>query len=126
VCARFVNAVYLYDGKIILTFNYKEGCKTISFGDIMRLNNATAGSDVCAAGAPAALEAIRVFSAIFSKQAARVCTCSLFVAPLSAEHSMGLDTLMNVGFFLFFIDTPQEVCHHEINTHSAGHLRIPR
>ena len=48
----FVNAIYLYDGKIILTFHYKEGCKTISFGDIMELSDATAGSDVCAAGAP--------------------------------------------------------------------------
>ena len=48
----FVNAIYLYDDKIILTFNYKEGCKTIPFGDIMGLSDATAGSDACAAGAP--------------------------------------------------------------------------
>jgi len=48
----FVNAIYLYDDKIILTFCYKEGCKTISFGDIMGLSDATVGSDVCAAGAP--------------------------------------------------------------------------
>ncbi len=29
----FVNAVYLYDDKIILTFNYKDGTKTISLAD---------------------------------------------------------------------------------------------
>jgi len=52
----FVNAIYLYDDKIILTFHYKEGCKTISFGDIMGLSDATAGSDVCAAGAPNSTE----------------------------------------------------------------------
>ena len=28
----FVNAVYLYEDKIILTFNYKDGSKTITLG----------------------------------------------------------------------------------------------
>lgn len=30
----FVNSIYLYDDKIVLMFNYKEGSKTISFADI--------------------------------------------------------------------------------------------
>lgn len=30
----FVNAVYLYDDKIVLTFNYKDGTKTISLNDV--------------------------------------------------------------------------------------------
>lgn len=30
----FVNAVYLYDDKIVLTFNYKDGTKTISLDDV--------------------------------------------------------------------------------------------
>ena len=30
----FVNAVYLYDEKVLITFNYKDGTKTISFGDV--------------------------------------------------------------------------------------------
>ena len=45
----FVNSVYLYDDKIILTFNYKEGCKTISLCDIMGVAD---GSDMSASGAP--------------------------------------------------------------------------
>ena len=49
----FVNAVYLYDDKIILTFNYKEGCKTISLHDIM---GAAYRSDTCASGAPLFLD----------------------------------------------------------------------
>ena len=48
----FVNAVYLYDDKIILTFNYKEGCKTISLRDIMDVDDAGIGSDMSAGGAP--------------------------------------------------------------------------
>jgi len=45
----FVNAVYLYDDKIVLTFNYKEGCRTILLRDIMGAGNS---SDMCAGGAP--------------------------------------------------------------------------
>ena len=30
----FVNAVYLYDEKILITFNYKDGTKTITFDEI--------------------------------------------------------------------------------------------
>ena len=41
----FVNALYLYDDKIILTFNYKDGTKTITFDDIK-------GSDLDCTGAP--------------------------------------------------------------------------
>lgn len=42
----FINAIYLYDDKIIMTFNYKEGTKTITFADIQ-------GSDLSASTAPA-------------------------------------------------------------------------
>ena len=30
----FVNAVYLYDEKVLITFNYKDGTKTITFDEI--------------------------------------------------------------------------------------------
>ena len=30
----FVNAVFLYDDKIVLTFNYKDGTKTISLAEL--------------------------------------------------------------------------------------------
>jgi len=41
----FVNAVYLYDDKMVLTFNYKDGSKTITFDEIN-------GSDLGAGAAP--------------------------------------------------------------------------
>lgn len=40
----FINAIYLYDDKIIITFNYKDGSKTITFSDIK-------GSDLDCSGA---------------------------------------------------------------------------
>lgn len=30
----FINAVSLYDDKLVLTFNYKEGTKTITFAEL--------------------------------------------------------------------------------------------
>ena len=41
----FINAIYLYDDKIVLTFNYKDGTKTITLADIQ-------GSDLESGGAP--------------------------------------------------------------------------
>ena len=41
----FINSIYLYDDKIIITFNYKDGTKTITFDEIK-------GSDLDCPGAP--------------------------------------------------------------------------
>lgn len=41
----FLNAIYLFDDKIVITFNYKDGTKTISFDDI-------SGSDLDCSRAP--------------------------------------------------------------------------
>ena len=30
----FINAIYLFDDKLVITFNYKEGTKTITFAEI--------------------------------------------------------------------------------------------
>ena len=43
----FVNAIYLYDDKVLLTFNYKEGTKTISLDDVASLAvSGESGSDL--------------------------------------------------------------------------------
>lgn len=41
----FVNSVYLYDDKLIITFNYKDGAKNVSLADIE-------SSDLTRFGAP--------------------------------------------------------------------------
>ena len=28
----FINAIYLYDDKVLITFNYEEGTETVAFG----------------------------------------------------------------------------------------------
>ena len=45
----FVNAIYLYDDKIVFTFNYKDGSKTISMEEI---ENSALSSDLTSLGAP--------------------------------------------------------------------------
>ncbi len=43
----FVNAIYLYDDKIVLTFNYHDGSKTITFDDVTAaLSEKKNGSDL--------------------------------------------------------------------------------
>ena len=43
----FVNAIYLYDDKVLLTFNYKEGTKIISLDDVAALaGSGKSGSDL--------------------------------------------------------------------------------
>ena len=49
----FVNAIFLYDDHLVITFNYKEGCKTISLSDIKNaVDKSAASSDLGALGAP--------------------------------------------------------------------------
>ena len=45
----FINAIYLYDDKVLITFNYKEGTETVTFGEA---TEAEKSSDMSARGAP--------------------------------------------------------------------------
>ena len=43
----FINAIFLYDDRMVITFNYKEGEKTITFADLQEaLNGDNNGSDL--------------------------------------------------------------------------------
>jgi hypothetical protein len=49
----FVNAIYLYDDKVVITFNYKDGSKTVTFDEVSNAaENCAAGSDLECSGAP--------------------------------------------------------------------------
>ena len=45
----FINAIYLYDDKVLITFNYKEGTETVAFGEAVK---AEKSSDVSAQDTP--------------------------------------------------------------------------
>ena len=43
----FVNAIFLYDDKVVITFNFREGSKTITFSDLQQaIENGVNGSDM--------------------------------------------------------------------------------
>ena len=49
----FINAIFLYDDKMVITFNYKEGATTITFDDLKTtLANQKTGSDLDCSTAP--------------------------------------------------------------------------
>lgn len=49
----FINAIFLYDDKMVITFNYKEGTSTIAFDDLKSaLNSKNSGSDLDCLTAP--------------------------------------------------------------------------
>ena len=50
----FINAIYLYDDKVLITFNYKEGTETISFGEATEAATKEKSSDIDCLGAPQA------------------------------------------------------------------------
>lgn len=51
----FINAIFLYDDKMLITFNYKDGTKTITFGEAKEAaEKAASGSDLDCSTAPTA------------------------------------------------------------------------
>ena len=49
----FINAIFLYDDKMVITFNYKEGTTTITFDDLKTaLADLKTGSDLDCSTAP--------------------------------------------------------------------------
>ncbi len=42
----FINAIYLYDDKVLITFNYKEGTQTVTFGEAAQAASKGTGSDL--------------------------------------------------------------------------------
>ena len=48
----FINAIYLYDDKVLITFNYKEGTQTVTFGEATEVASEGNGSDFDCVTAP--------------------------------------------------------------------------
>ena len=48
----FINAIYLYDDKVLITFNYKEGTQTITFEEAAQAASKGNGSDLDCFTAP--------------------------------------------------------------------------
>ena len=51
---NLLNAIYLYDDKLVLTFNYKDGTRTITLNDVKEAVKNNTGSDLNCLGAAGA------------------------------------------------------------------------
>ena len=58
----FINTIYLYDDKVLITFNYKEGTQTITFEEAAEAASKGNGSDL---GCFAAPQGRRLLVAVF-------------------------------------------------------------
>ena len=58
----FINTIYLYDDKMVITFNYKDGAKTISLNEI---ENSDLSSDLTASALPVENGSTMRFWAVF-------------------------------------------------------------
>lgn len=65
----FINAIFLYDDKMVITFNYKEGTKTITFAELQGAISNKNGSDLDCLAAPRAEDLRRRSSALFFERA---------------------------------------------------------
>ena len=62
----FINAIYLYDDKVLITFNYKEGTQTVTFGEAAEAASKGNGSDLDCIPAPQGRQLlVAVFFALY-------------------------------------------------------------
>ena len=82
----FINAIYLYDDKVLITFNYKEGTETVAFGEAVK---AEKSSDMSARGAPN-----------FERQIVRFGVLFLLCNPENSGLARSMHGFCTVGFFV--------------------------
>ena len=83
----FINAIYLYDDKVLITFNYKEGTQTVTFGEAAEAASKGNGSDLDCFTAPENAVKSKDFMAfLFFWQ--RLHTLAHFLHTLQKSHEL--------------------------------------
>ena len=62
----FINAIFLYDDKMVIAFNYKEGTKTITFAELQEAISDKNGSDLDCLAAPVKKQSSRMRRLFFA------------------------------------------------------------
>ena len=90
----FINAIYLYDDKVLITFNYKEGTETVAFGEAVK---AEKSSDMSARGAPDIERQIVRFGvlSLYRKAAAHFLHTVCTFARIKGVSAQGLHSLLS-------------------------------
>ena len=93
----FINAIYLYDDKVLITFNYKEGTETVAFGEAVK---AEKSSDMSARGTPNFERQIVRFGvlSLCRKAAAHFLHTVCTFARIRGFSAQGLHSLLSFAF----------------------------
>ena len=83
----FINSIYLYDDKVLITFNYKEGTQTITFEEAAEAASKGNGSDLgCFAAPENAVKSKDFMAFLFLRQ--RLHTLAHFLHTLQKSHEL--------------------------------------
>ena len=106
----FINAIYLYDDKVLITFNYKEGTQTVTFGEATEAASKGNGSDLDCFTAPE--------NAVKSKDFMAFCFvshgCTVFARSVfsMSDYVGRCIALQSVPFFASGEQCQAELCLH--------------
>ena len=110
----FINAIYLYDDKVLITFNYKEGTQTITFEEAAQAASKGNGSDLdCLAAPENAVKSKDFMAFLFCKPWVHG-FCTVFArSVLSMSDDVGrCIALQSVPFFASGEQCQAELCLH--------------
>ena len=110
----FINAIYLYDDKVLITFNYKEGTQTVTFGEATEVASEGNGSDLDCFTAPENAVKSRDFMAFLFCKPWVHGFCTVFArSVLSMSDYVGrCIALQSVPFFASGEQGQAELCLH--------------
>ena len=110
----FINSIYLYDDKVLITFNYKEGTQTITFEEAAQAASKGTGSDLdCLAAPENAVKSKDFMAFLFCKPWVHG-FCTVFArSVLSMSDYVGrCIALQSVPFFASGEQGQAELCLH--------------
>ena len=110
----FINAIYLYDDKVLITFNYKEGTQTVTFGEATEVASEGNGSDLDCFTAPENAVKSKDFMAFLFCKPWVHGFCTVFArSVLSMSDDVGrCIALQSVPFFASGEQCQAELCLH--------------
>ena len=110
----FINAIYLYDDKVLITFNYKEGTQTVTFGEATEVASEGNGSDLDCFTAPENAVKSKDFMAFLFCKPWLHGFCTVFArSVLSMSDDVGrCIALQSVPFFASGEQCQAEFCLH--------------
>ena len=110
----FINSIYLYDDKVLITFNYKEGTQTITFEEAAQAASKENGSDLDCFTAPENAVKSKDFMAFLFCKPWLHGFCTVFArSVLSMSDDVGrCIALQSVPFFASGEQCQAELCLH--------------